>query len=283
VNSSAKNKSHRFRQIASRNSQNGFTLIELLVVIAVIAVLMGILMPALSRAREQGKRASCMSNLKQLMLAWTMYADDNDDRIVFGMTTASAETNPTFGGSSSQPNKCWVYWINPNTNPSEEQKLDGLRDGGLFKYAKEEKLFKCPTGVRGEVVTYAITDAMNGHRGHMNGITTVIKRNTIKHPTSRMVFMDEGQLSPSSWTLFYDQPKWWDQITARHGYGTNVGMADGHVEYFKWTDARTREVADHPDWQASGRQSALATQPGNPDLWKVQRAMWGKLGYTPQQ
>ena len=55
----------------------GFTLIELLVVIAVIAVLMAILMPALQRAREQGKRVSCMSNLKQLQLAWTMYADDS--------------------------------------------------------------------------------------------------------------------------------------------------------------------------------------------------------------
>jgi prepilin-type N-terminal cleavage/methylation domain-containing protein len=52
----------------------GFTLIELLVVIAIIAVLMAILMPALHRAREQGKRAACLSNLKQMTLAWIMYA-----------------------------------------------------------------------------------------------------------------------------------------------------------------------------------------------------------------
>ena len=62
----------------------GFTLIELLVVIAIIAVLMGILMPALSRVREQGKRATCLSNLKQLTLSWIMYADDNDDKLVNG-------------------------------------------------------------------------------------------------------------------------------------------------------------------------------------------------------
>jgi len=54
----------------------GFTLIELLVVIAIIAVLMSILMPALNRAREQGKRSTCLSNLKQLTLAWIMYADE---------------------------------------------------------------------------------------------------------------------------------------------------------------------------------------------------------------
>ena len=62
----------------------GFTLIELLVVIAIIAILMAILMPALNRAREQGKRAACLSNLKQLTLSWIMYADENDDRIVSG-------------------------------------------------------------------------------------------------------------------------------------------------------------------------------------------------------
>jgi len=60
----------------------GFTLIELLVVIAIIAILMAILMPALQRAREQGQRAACMSNLKQLALTWIMYADENEDRVV---------------------------------------------------------------------------------------------------------------------------------------------------------------------------------------------------------
>ena len=74
------------------NKQKGFTLIELLVVIAVIAILMAILMPALQRAREQGKRASCLSNLKQLQLAWIMYADDFDGKIVEGR--ANGGTNP---------------------------------------------------------------------------------------------------------------------------------------------------------------------------------------------
>ena len=60
----------------------GFTLIELLVVIAIIAILMAILMPALQRVREQGQRAARLSNLKQLALAWIMYADENEDRVV---------------------------------------------------------------------------------------------------------------------------------------------------------------------------------------------------------
>ncbi len=69
----------------------GFTLIELLVVIAIIAVLMAILMPALNRAGEQGKRAACLSNLKQLTLSWIMYAGENDDRIVSGEAYAGGD------------------------------------------------------------------------------------------------------------------------------------------------------------------------------------------------
>ncbi|MHC4511810.1 MAG: type II secretion system protein [Planctomycetota bacterium] len=69
--------------------RKAFTLIELLVVIAVIAVLMAILMPALNRAREQGKRIVCLNNLGQLMKGWILYADDNNDKVVQANTGAN--------------------------------------------------------------------------------------------------------------------------------------------------------------------------------------------------
>ncbi len=67
-------------------TRKGFTLIELLVVIAIIAILMAILMPAMSRVKEQGRRSSCLSNLRQLTLGWIMYADEHDDMLVNGDT-----------------------------------------------------------------------------------------------------------------------------------------------------------------------------------------------------
>ena len=65
-----------------RKSTRGFTLIELLVVIAIIALLLSIIMPSLKRAKELAQRISCSSNLKQLTIAWRMYADDYDGKVV---------------------------------------------------------------------------------------------------------------------------------------------------------------------------------------------------------
>ena len=99
--------------------QKAFTLIELLVVIAIIALLMAILIPTLNPAREQGKRAVCLNSCKQLTLAWILYADDNDNRIVNGQT-----------GQNS-----WVRW--PGRNASEDERLLRLCEGLLYK---------CPAG-----------------------------------------------------------------------------------------------------------------------------------------
>ena len=80
----ASDKCRSGKMMARQKNRIGFTLIELLVVIAIIAILMAILMPALNRVREQGKRIVCENNLKTLQLCWIMYADDNDGKIVNG-------------------------------------------------------------------------------------------------------------------------------------------------------------------------------------------------------
>jgi prepilin-type N-terminal cleavage/methylation domain-containing protein/prepilin-type processing-associated H-X9-DG protein len=280
----------------------GFTLIELLVVIAVIAILMAILMPALQRAREQGQRAACLNNLKQLGLAWIMYCDENDDEIVNG----AAGIPRTWGNLRLTPwvGQCWHSNYGGGEQLPEETQRARIMDkdaSALWPYVREVKLFSCPTGSRGELVTYAAMDgarglsrtgtAQNGGHSSQNGIgvrvdNTVLwltKRTEISQPgpSFRMVYIDEGWVTPDSFAVHYNQAQWWDDPPVRHGDGTNVSMADGHAEYWKWKGSDTvkegrNRVRGHP-----GNHYSPTTAAGHEDLYNVQKACWGRVGYNP--
>jgi prepilin-type N-terminal cleavage/methylation domain-containing protein len=139
---------------AFMSERRGFTLIELLVVIAIIAILMAILMPTLNRAREQGRRAACLNSLRQLGLAWTMYADENDDKLVNGAMGYGPPYNTSFGHENELAwvlNCCAPDWANGEQLPEDVQK-ERIRGGSLWRYVNETKLDEChllPGGSRG--------------------------------------------------------------------------------------------------------------------------------------
>jgi prepilin-type N-terminal cleavage/methylation domain-containing protein/prepilin-type processing-associated H-X9-DG protein len=276
-----------------------FTLIELLVVIAIIAVLMGILMPSLQRAREQGKRAGCLNALRQLTMAWIMYADENDDKIVNG----EAEYNQSAVGKCSvavsSHHKGEKYWVGTDCHPNyqtggkhpQELQIAAIRAGALYPYVQDAKSYRCPTGVRGEMRTYSIVDSMNGlyRDGTRNTSGTGVrvgdtvlwikKRSEIRQPgpDSRLVFLDEGRVTPDSYAVYYLQGKWWDPPHVRHGDGTNVSYADGRSDYWKWTAPETIDVGKQPNPQ---HQYTPKTPEGMGDLQRMQKAVWGRLGYA---
>jgi len=256
----------------------GFTLIELLVVIAVIAILMAILMPALNRAREQGKRAACLSNLKQLTLSWHLYADDNNDRMVCG--DSGEYTSMYNSGGGHYREKSWVLqdWASGMTLV---QKKNAIMQGALYPYTQSLKLYKCQTvgfdvGQRtaSEIIrTYSVSDAMNCKDWSDMKAVMLKKRSDIKEPASRLVFVDDGGTNPSAlggWTVYTNQAKWWDPPPVRHGEGSNFSFADGHSDYHKWTDPRTIDFGKRlPPVAFSEVQS------GNEDLYWAAYAMWG--------
>jgi prepilin-type N-terminal cleavage/methylation domain-containing protein/prepilin-type processing-associated H-X9-DG protein len=252
--------------------RNGFTLIELLVVIAIIAILMAILMPALKRAREQGQRAACLNDLKQLQLAWILYADDNDDKVV------SSEAGGTWKNEFGPP---WVGitwatdWSTGGQLPVSSQ-IKGIQEGALWPYVREVKLYACPTGFRGERMTYAMMISNNGRS--VNGSPQFKRRIKIPEPAHRLTFIDEGLSSPDAYATRYVEPKWWDQPVTRHGDGTNFACADGHSEYHKWKGVETIQRGRNNERTWAG-DFTPATEDGTEDVQWVQRGIWGKLGY----
>src|SRR5512137_561018 len=96
-----------------RPRKTAFTLIELLVVIAIIAILAALLLPALARAKAKAQAVQCMSNKKQLQLAWFMYAGDNNDRLAVNSDKSQLYPNVPSGTPS------WVFgWLDWGTSPA---------------------------------------------------------------------------------------------------------------------------------------------------------------------
>lgn len=276
----------------------GFTLIELLVVIAIIAILMAILMPALNRAREQGKRAACLSNLKQLTLAWVAYAGDNDEKIVNGEAYGGASGTCGMGGAGG-PHDREKYWTGADCASDymtggkldQQVQLAAIRAGALYPWIPADRAYQCPTGIRGEMRTYTITDAMNGltsGRGPVaNGNSSVTvgkttlwcKKTTqvvVPFPQERLVFVDEGRVTPDSYATHYDTATWWDPPHCRHGDGTNVSFVDGHSDYWKW---KGQETINDGKLANPVHQLKPTTDDGFEDLHRMQRGVWGRLGY----
>jgi len=256
----------------------GFTLIELLVVIAVIAILMAILMPALHRAREQGKRMVCQSNLKQMSLGWIMYVEENDGKIMSG--------NP-----GTTKDACWGH-AGTNTGRTLEEREAALTTGALWPYCGTLKLYKCPTGRAGEVLTYTVSASMNASKqdtpsSNKNGSTTlfITRLNQISSPppSERLVFIDEGFTSTGCFSVFYARAEWWDNAPVRHGDGTNFGFADGHAGYQKWMAAETvKYFRPRANSRVVGEMYTPTTPGGKQDLYDFQKLVWGKVGWTIQ-
>ena len=228
--------------------QFAFTLIELLVVIAIIAILAAMLLPALSKARNQTQSIVCLNNLKQLELCSHLYCLDNNDSL--------PPNNFVYDISSLQPLDTGPSWC---TNVTIfDTNSAGISGGLLFQYNTSMPIYHCPADPsmvqthagtllsQPRLRSYNLSQSVNG-LVYDGEIATEIphygKFTQIKNPmpSGLIVFLDvnEDEIIDTEFgipvaTDAWSQGYWWDVPGNRHNRGCNLAFADGHVEHWKW-------------------------------------------------
>ena len=276
--------------MSKKKTKKAFTLIELLVVIAIIALLLAILMPGLTKAKELAKMVVCMTNHKTLVTAWKTYSADNHGQLVDGHTLR--------GGTLEDP---YRHWVEPpisylpdgrSKNESqtqlggetlEEHELNGIRSGTLFPYVEDVDSYRCPSEKRGKkgigklssFRTYSMPAPMNGEypsRYDERGFNIrVTKDAQIRNSAAKFVFVDDfdpRSWNMGSWIFGYSATgahTFSDPISVWHFKKCNFSYADGHADSYVWQDRRTHKLSRY---RALGEGASVnaGTALDNPDL-----------------
>jgi prepilin-type N-terminal cleavage/methylation domain-containing protein/prepilin-type processing-associated H-X9-DG protein len=251
--------------------RKAFTLIELLVVIAIISILASILFPVFARARENARRASCMSNLKQFGLAMMQYTQDYDE--AYPPSSSGGEGPNAPGGSwllgddsAGNPVQTWAQILYPYHKslqifvcPSGESTYAAYPIRG--NYGANWQLIKSPTGdplklaeLAAPANTYAMMDAGFYTTNYQHGTTAAKPDNGSYLPGIGDVLGVSCTATSSSYTRFEG-----DCQSGRHLGGINMAFADGHVKWLK-TDVVSAEaqkyVASHASSDSATTKSA---------------------------
>lgn len=268
-----------FRLATTPQKTRGFTLIELLVVIAIIAILAGMLLPALARAKLKATQSACLNNQKQMGLGFFMYATDHDDAILPSSNVDAAGRTISYPGGG--------YWLGPqpaigvgmSESVAMERVQAGLRDSPLFKYVSAYGSYHCPGDLRTKrnkpgrgwaYDSYSKAEGMNG--GGWPGQTTYSKLSTVPEPSMSFVFLEESDprnYNLGTWVM--NRTGWVDPFAIFHGATSTLSFADGHAESRTWRDTLTIKAAQD---SANGKESFYWSggTPNNPDfVWTWNR------------
>ena len=209
-----------------RSQRPAFTLVELLTVMAVLAILASLLLAACGKARASSQSITCVNNLRQLQIAWLMYADDHTD------TLPPNQDHFSDGAWRSLPGS-WVVG-----NAQEDSSSTNIESGVLFPYIRALPIYHCPA----DRTRFSAKKPLNGaaFSGRVKDKTT-----RISNPVDVFVLLDA-----SGWTINdgvfnlacaceSGDANWYDDPSDRHSMGCNLTFADGRVGRLKWQWPKT--------------------------------------------
>lgn len=252
------------------HKRDGFTLIELLVVIAIIALLMAVVLPAMSKAKELAMSLSCTANLHSLGTAYQAYANDHDDKVLMGYSS-NQTSDPSWAECPQKEDGT----VAAGNDATFEDRIRGIERGALFPYASDAGAYHCPADRRHIKGTpggndlqnliyrsYLMPDVMAGvtmetrdAKGYAifnhlyNNHERIVTRMTdIKVPGAKYIYLEGCLMGTASFNYehggFTFRP--WntgdyivDTPGAFHSRSGTFGFADGHAEKHKWKAEET--------------------------------------------
>jgi prepilin-type processing-associated H-X9-DG protein/prepilin-type N-terminal cleavage/methylation domain-containing protein len=241
-----------------RNPESAFTLVELLVVLIVVGIIASLLLPALAAAKNKTKNNICLNNLKQLQLAWSAYADENDDRFV-------PNKSHQVGAIQRNIAPSWVLG-----NAKQDRSATNIEAGLLFLYVTSVGPYRCPVDKslcsgpapapprsRSYSLAAIYNSDMDGKGWNWQPGLRVggpKRLNDIRKPppSDCFVFLDEDEGSIDDGLFictsapFTSTHQWMEMPSDRHNQGCNISFADGHAAHHRWEAPKIFQDYDQP-------------------------------------